>query len=66
MEASMPTRLPNKPQMPPPGRFRSFMASTPAWFQWATLTAMFLAGLGVVVLYLYLVKTDPLMAGYHW
>lgn len=42
------------------------MASTPAWFQWAVLTAMFLAGLGVVVGYFYLVRTDPLNAGYFW
>jgi hypothetical protein len=61
----MPTRLPKRTPAAP-GRFRSFMASTPAWFQWAVLTAMFLAGLGIVVAYLYMVRTDPLDAGYYW
>ncbi len=52
----MPTRLPER-RDPPPGRFRAFMAATPPWFQWATLAAMFLAALGAVVLFFYVVKT---------
>lgn len=61
----MPTVLPPRRKQPP-SRFRLFMASTPPWFQWLTLAAMFAAGMAVVVFYFYLVRTDPLQAGYAW
>jgi hypothetical protein len=59
----MPTRLP-QPRDVPPSRFRQFMASTPPWFQWLTLAAMFGAGMAVMILYFWLVKTDPLAPTY--
>ena len=62
----MPVNLPKPPPQPPPGRFRSFMASTPPWFQWATLIAMFLTGAGIVILYLWAVKTPPDINPYEW
>lgn len=61
----MPTRLPPKKEQPP-SRFRVFMASTPPWFQWLTLATMFGACLGLLIVYFYLVRTDPLNAGYAW
>lgn len=61
----MPTVLPPK-NGGQPSRFRLFMASTPPWFQWLTLAAMFAAGMAVVIVYFWLVRSDPMQAGYVW
>ena len=61
----MPTSLPRRHE-PRQSRFRRFMANSPPWFQWTALTAMFLAGLGLVIFYFWLVKTPPGAGGYAW
>jgi hypothetical protein len=65
MEVAMPTSLPRRRE-PEAGRFRRFMANSPPWFQWTVLTAMFLAGLGTMILYFWLVKIAPETNGYLW
>ena len=65
LEVAMPTTLPRRHE-PGPGRFRRFMASSPPWFQWTVLTAIFLAGLCVLSLYFWRVKIAAETHGYLW